>query len=130
MPRRLTDQERLWRTMLEKELQEQLREHARRLGWLFQAVRPNVPVMTRRGIRHRTTIQGDVGGPDCLLVRWPEVILWELKRELADLREEQTRWAHELRPGSWVEYRVVRPSDEEWCVDRLSQPSGEPRAAA
>ena len=76
------------------------------LGWLRYHVRNS-----RRGI-----IQGDVGFPDCVLVRPPRLLAVELKRDGAEPTRSQVSWLEALA-GSGAETYVLRPSD--WVSGRI-----------
>jgi hypothetical protein len=82
-------------------------------------------------------LQGTPGLPDLIMVRWPEILFWETKREVGEkLSADQERWQDHLENiaristdcmCAWppihpiIEYRIIRPSDREWAVARLSQ---------
>lgn len=125
---RLTDAERVFRKQTEDALMRDLVGQAKVWRWWVQHTRSLV-VMTATGPRGMAPIQGQRGFPDLLLVR-DAVLAWELKREVGnDLDEDQRAWGTAFAAlidvlGSTcpVEYRVVRPSDYESCVERLRRP--------
>lgn len=60
------------------------------------------------------------GFPDLVLVRSPELLVIELKREVGKVTDEQYAWLHALA-SCGVEVMVVRPSTERDLVVRLSR---------
>lgn len=116
MPKKLTPQERAWRAVKEKELQGQIIVTAEMYGWRVvhfadsrKQVKPGVFVGDSQA----------KGFPDLLLARPPELIAWELKREVqAPVTPEQQEWLDTLA-GCGVESAVIRPSNFDECVRRL-----------
>ncbi len=88
-------------TMSEKELQSNVLELAKRLGWLCYHT-----FDSRRS---------QAGFPDLVMVRNGLVIFAELKREKGKLSADQEAWREQLdRADAWyVQHYLWRPSD--WC---------------
>jgi hypothetical protein len=59
----------------------------------------------------RTPVQGRKGFVDTVLVRGPELLLWELKTETGRVRPEQGEWLYRLSGVQVVETAVIRPRD-------------------
>lgn len=120
MPKKLSGRERLLRTVSERELQSRVIDAARAFGWRVahfhdsrRQVKPGVFVGDRDA----------AGFPDLVLVRPPEVMFVELKRELGKTTEAQSEWLGDLT-ACGLEVRVVRPSSEEDFIERLAQTRG------
>lgn len=116
MGRRLTPEERAFRKVTERQLQDRLIEVGEMYGWRVshfsdsrRQVRPGVFVGDKQA----------KGFPDLVLVRPPELLVWELKKEVgAPVTPEQQEWLDDLA-ASGVEVAVVRPSNEEAARKRL-----------
>jgi hypothetical protein len=116
MPKRLTDEERAFRAVSEKELQARVIEFARLYGWRVAHFHDS-----RRQVKPGVFV-GDkdaVGFPDLVLVRPPRLMVVELKRELGKLTDEQHAWIGDLQ-ACGVEVHVVRPSSEDSFRQRLA----------
>ena len=105
----------------EREFQALLLAVARGLGW---RVVHYMPARTAAG--WRTATQGDIGFPDCVLVRRGRLVIWELKTERGTLRQGQHEWLMALagvsdRSGGAVVAGIVRPSDWAYIVDVLTR---------
>ncbi|HUW00766.1 MAG TPA: hypothetical protein VMW08_00300 [Acidimicrobiales bacterium] len=123
MAKRLTNEERQLRSISEKALQSWIIDLGKIGGWRIchfhdsrRQVAPGVFVGDKEA----------KGFPDTVLIRPPEIIFWELKREgppsAAKPTPEQERWLAELS-ACGLEARVVRPSDFEGYVkERLLRP--------
>jgi len=110
MPKRLSAQERAYRSVSEKDFQGQIIDLAVMYGWAWCHLQDSRK-MVRRG--DTTFLVGDVGAkgwPDLVLVRAPEVLFWEVKKELGKTTPEQDEWLLRLSECG-LEARVVRPSD-------------------
>ncbi len=107
---RLTDQERLYRSVSEAALQKQCQD----LADLLHA--PYFHDMDSR--RNRA------GLPDVVLCVNQTLFLWELKRETEELREGQFVWAEALGRVTEIDYRVVRPSSIDAAVARVMAARG------
>ncbi len=117
MPKRLTDEERAWRALSEKDFQRQVLELARLYGWRVAHFHDS-----RRQVKPGVFV-GDkdaAGFPDLVLVRPPELVVLELKRELGKTTSEQDEWLADLA-ACGVEVSVVRPSGWDVLRRRLSQ---------
>lgn len=111
MGKRLTDQERAWRSLSEKEFQTQVVELARTTGWLVSHFHDSRRQVTRaNGQRFFIGDKDSKGFPDLVLVKAPRVIFWEMKKELGKTTPEQDEWLARLSECG-LEARVVRPSD-------------------
>lgn len=123
MAKSLSDAERQLRTVSEKALQSWIIDLAKVTGWRVAHFHDS-----RREVRPGIFV-GDKeakGFPDLVLLRPPEILFWELKRQgppsAASPSPEQQRWLDELT-ACGLEARVIRPSDfETYCVARLRQP--------
>jgi hypothetical protein len=116
MPKRLTDEERAFRAVTEKQLQTRIIEFARLYGWRVAHFHDS-----RRQVKPGVFV-GDkdaAGFPDLVLVRPPRLMVVELKRELGKVTDEQRAWIDDLR-SCGVEVHVVRPSEEDSFRRRLS----------
>jgi len=60
------------------------------------------------------------GFPDLVLVRAPDVLFVELKRELGKVSDGQQEWLDDLIAAG-CEVHVVRPSDEREFARRLTR---------
>lgn len=111
MGRRLTDQERAWRALSEKEFQTQVVELARLQGWLVAHFHDSRRQVTRaNGQRFFIGDKDAKGFPDLVLAKPPVLIFWEMKKELGKTTPEQDEWLERLTECG-MEARVVRPSD-------------------
>jgi hypothetical protein len=90
--------------MSESELQRNVIDMARYLGWYVHAERP---AMTSKGFR--TAIMGNAGFPDMVLCRGNRLIFVELKSAAGTLTEQQVKWGKLLSNNTT--YYVWRPSD-------------------
>jgi|TARA_Y100000310_G_scaffold328100_1_gene395638 enamine deaminase RidA (YjgF/YER057c/UK114 family) len=108
MPKQLTQQERLARDMLEKDLQKYIMDLARVLKWTVFHVNDS----------RRQQVEGL---PDLLLVRGSQCVWWELKRETkkyARMSLVQEDVIEQLRTAGQT-VRVVKPSD--YLEDRVAE---------
>lgn len=111
MGKRLTDQERAWRSISEKDFQTQVIELARMSGWLVAHFHDSRKQVTRaNGQRFFIGDKDAKGFPDLVLARPPGLIFWEMKKELGKTTPEQDEWIATLQ-ACGMEARVVRPSD-------------------
>lgn len=113
----MTDEERAFRAVTERDLQSRVMDVARLYGWRVahfhdsrRQVKPGVFVGDRDA----------AGFPDLVLVRPPELLVVELKRETGKTTDEQDRWLGDLA-SCGVEVLVVRPSTESGLVRRLQR---------
>lgn len=120
MPKRLTDEEREWRSISEKDLQTRVMDIARLYGWRVAHFHDS-----RRQVKPGVFV-GDkdaAGFPDLVLVRPPEVVVMELKAELGKVSPAQREWLNDLE-ASGIEVLVVRPSDARELQVRLARGRG------
>ena len=78
---------------------------ARRLGWLAAHFRPG---MTKRG-RWVTAMSGDVGFPDCVLIKPGRVIFAELKAAKGRVTPAQRKWL-DVAEKAGIEAYLWKPS--------------------
>lgn len=116
MGKRLTAEEQWWRSITEREYQKQIVELARMSGWVVfhhhdsrRQVAPGVFVGDKDA----------KGFPDLILLRPPQVLVIEVKRELGKTTPEQDEWLQRwsecgvptfvARPSTWPEVeRAIR----------------------
>jgi VRR-NUC domain len=120
--KRLTPQEKQWREISEKAFQKQIMDLARMYGWRVahfsdsrKQVKPGVFV-------------GDAdaaGFPDLFLIRPPEILVIEVKKELGKTTDIQEEWLADFR-ACGIEAFVARPSTFDEILARLtkSRPKG------
>lgn len=102
MAARLTNQDKAWRAISEREWQNQVHRLASSLGWKYYHAPDNKPINGR--------IQKVVAGfPDLVLVKDSRLIFAELKRELGQVSDSQKEWLAALE-ATGVEVYVWRPS--------------------
>lgn len=121
MAARLTEQEKTWRSLSEKEFQAQVIELARLSGWLCAHFHDSRRQVTRANGQRLFIGDKDAKGfPDCCMVH-PQrgIIFLELKKELGKTTPEQDEWLEALQ-GADMLARVVRPSDWDWVVAVLT----------
>lgn len=122
MAKRLTDQERAWRSLSEKEFQTQVIQLARIQGWMVAHFHDSRKMVVRPdGSRFMVGDADARGFPDLCLVKPPTVMFWELKKQLGKTTEYQDGWIDALQ-GCGLEARVVRPSDfDDYVIPMLGQ---------
>ena len=109
MGKRLSVEETRLRAILEKDFQAQIVELAALAGW--------------RLIYHtHDSRRSNPGFPDLVMMRPPEIIVLEVKREKGRLTAEQGEWIDGFR-ACGIEAHVVRPSEWERLVARLRRPA-------
>lgn len=119
MGRRLTDEERAYRSISEKAYQASLCDLAERYGWKFRHFHDS-----RRQVKPGVLV-GDkdaAGWPDLVLVRPPEILFVEVKSELGTVEPEQEEWLGYLE-ACGQEVFVTRPSTQQEIQDRLMRPA-------
>lgn len=110
MSARLTDRDRIIRTITESEWQKTVQQMLTATGWLWYHAPDNRPGANGR-------IQGiKAGFPDLVAVRGNRVLYLELKRETGRTSPDQLRWLTALTDAG-QEAHVFRPSD----VARVAQ---------
>lgn len=113
MAKRLTEEEKLWRSYSEKEFQTRVINLARANGWLVAHFHDSRK-MVRRGNKYIPVGDLDARGfPDLVIVRDEAIFFWELKKQLGKTTEHQDEWLAALQKCGF-EARVIRPSD--WCL--------------
>lgn len=94
-------------TMTEDQLLAGLIEHAQFHGWLAYHTHDS-----RRSAE---------GFPDLVLLRPPDLILWELKTEKGKVSAEQQVWLDRLAEAHTIEAALIRPADYDRCLQRLAR---------
>ncbi len=89
--------------MSERELQDNIIDAAKKLGWLVHTERPAM----KKGGQWATPIQGKAGFPDLTLAWHGKVIFIECKSQKGHSTNEQVEWAVNLCPN----YYLARPQD-------------------
>ena len=106
MAARLTEQEREYRKLTERQWLKVVEDLARARGWRVFHPPDNQPVL--RG--QKLVVQRiGAGFPDLTLVRMGRLMFAELKREQGVVSDEQEQWLTELRHAGCEAY-VWRPS--------------------
>ena len=125
MPRRRRKRDELIdpaQVVRERDFQQTIMDYARLCGWRVYHFHDS-----RRQIRRpdgTTAWVGDsdaVGWPDLVLVRPPDVLIWELKSDDGDVTPEQRSTGDDLADCPGVEYAELRPADWNWVEVRLNQ---------
>lgn len=121
MAKRLTDEERLWRSYSEREFQTRVIGRAREEGWLVAHFHDSRK-MVRRGSKYVPVGDLDARGfPDLVIARGKRLLFWELKKQLGKTTPYQDEWLAALSVAG-LEARVVRPSDfDDYVVPTLAQ---------
>lgn len=117
MPKRLTEQEKAWREISEKAYQKQITDLATLYGWQWRHIRDS-RVTNKHGRQF-----GDAesaGLPDLILVRPPEMIVVEVKRELGKTTALQDEWLERFA-ACGIDTFVSRPSNFEEIQARLTR---------
>jgi hypothetical protein len=117
VPKRLTDQERIWRSVSERDLQATILELAHRYQWMVAHFRP---ALTEKG-RWLTAVAADGAGfPDLVMVRGRRCLFAEIKRELGRLSPPQKVWLDRLA-YTGNEVYIWKPSDLPLIEEILKQ---------
>jgi hypothetical protein len=110
----LTDQERLLRTVTEKEWTADVVKMMRTTHWLMCHFRTGMMVNGR----WITPMQGDDGFPDIIGLKGPRILVAELKRQIGyPVKPEQQRWLDAFHAAGAEAY-VWRPGDHTlvWAI--------------
>ena len=118
MGKRLTDQERAWREVPEKQLQAELMALAKEWGWKVSHFHDSRRMVKRNGKSFLVGDKDAKGFPDLVLARPPEILFVELKRETEDPTPEQVEWLA-LLDGCGLTTMVIRPSNRETLERKL-----------
>lgn len=117
MAKRLSDEQKKFRLLSEKQYQKQITDLASIYGWRWvhfadsrKQVKPGVFVGDKES----------AGFPDLLLLRPPEMVVVEVKRETGKTTEIQEEWLKDFR-GCGVDAFVSRPSNFEEIMSRLTR---------
>lgn len=123
MAPRLTDQERIFRDVAEKEVLEQFMYAARSMGWLVAHFHDSRRQVMKQG---KMVFVGDhdaKGFPDLVLIRPPRLMVVEVKKQTGKTTPEQDIWLAAFQACE-IESHVLRPSNFDELVMRLRR---EPR---
>lgn len=111
MPKRLTDEERAWRELSEKKVQDDFMADARKLGWTVWHHSDSRKMVGRGNGRYIPVGDPDARGlPDLIMChpRWG-VVFVEVKKELKDLEPHQAEARDDLlRAGA--KWYLLKPS--------------------
>lgn len=113
---RLTEKERVLRTVTEKTWTKQVVELGKTFGWTIHHT------LTAWGKSGKPiTLQGDKGMPDLLMIKPPRVVFIELKRQGVNrMTPEQEAWMELLKACPGVEAYIFRPGDVDKVAGVLS----------
>lgn len=118
--RRLTTQERLDRSLSERDWQAQVVDYARMRQWMVAHFRP---ALTEKGTWLTAVAADGAGFPDLCMVRGKRIIFSEIKKELGKPTDKQHVWLDRLgfaaEGSGTVEVYVWRPSDWPLIVEVL-----------
>ena len=117
MPKRLTDQERRWREIPEKQHQAEIIKLAELYGWKV------VHFSDSRVVNKHGQAFGDrqaAGWPDLFCIRPPEIVVIECKKELGKTTENQDEWLALFAACGFDTY-VSRPSNLDEVSARLTK---------
>jgi len=121
MPKQLTPAERAFRAISEKDFQKQVIQLAEMYGWSWCHLQDSRKMVRKGDVTFLVGDAGAKGWPDLVLVRAPEILFWEMKKELGKTTPEQDEWLSRLTQCG-LEARVVRPSDfDEYAAPRLKR---------
>jgi hypothetical protein len=109
MAARLTDQDRIWRSITEKTWQGTVERIAELHHWLVFHAPDNMPRQGRSGFQYVQNIRA--GFPDLVLAKDGRLIFAELKRQTGTTSPDQNTWLDALRKADGVEVYLWRPSD-------------------
>lgn len=120
MGKRLTPEERAHRAISEKDFQKQITDLAEMYGWQWRHFKDSRKAVKRGD---KTFLVGDddaKGWPDLVIVRPPELLIVEVKKELGKVTPEQEVWLG-LLDACGVETMVARPSNFDDLTHRLTR---------
>lgn len=112
MAGRLTDEEKLLRTITESHFQKWVQQVMTQKGWRWYHAADNIP---RGGWKANIK----PGFPDLIAVRGVRLLVAELKTETGKTTEHQDAWLEELN-GTPAEVYVWRPRDKSQIIEILS----------
>ena len=115
MSARLTDEQRILRTVTEAQWQRRVVAIAESYGWTHYHP-PKAGVRANGSVR---TVPA--GFPDLVLARGPRLVFIELKRETGKTTDAQNEWLRKLAATSAETY-VFRPSDLDDVITTLGRP--------
>ena len=118
MGKRLTDEEREWRTYSEKAFQTKVIDLARKNGWLVAHFHDSRRMVVRpNGQRFMVGDKDARGFPDLVVARGQQIFFWELKKELGKTTPHQDEWLAKLTEAG-MDATVMKPHDWE-LIQRL-----------
>src|SRR5688572_3781918 len=112
MASRLTDGERADRAMSEDKLKARVLYRCRRDGWMVMHIPRGGAGRNAQGtgVQWRSSGGSGKGFPDLTLLRPPDLVFVELKKELSHPDDDQREWLDALAEAG-QEVHVWRPSD-------------------
>jgi hypothetical protein len=113
---RLTDQERLWRTVPESDVLRCVLDYAFRLGGYGYRQNSGAVVSEYKG-KKRFIRYGEVGASDTVLIIGGGVFFVECKDELGKQTQEQRDWQANIEQAGGV-YLLCRPSSWQQTIDQ------------
>lgn len=116
MPYRLTDQERLWRSVPESDVVRAVLDYAHRSGGYGYRQNSGAIVAEYKG-KKRIIRYGEPGASDTVLVIAGHTLFVECKDELGKQSEEQRAWQEQIEAGGGT-YVLCRPSTWQEQIDR------------
>jgi hypothetical protein len=120
MGRRLTPEERAHRAISEKDYQKQITDLSEMYGWKWRHFKDSRKAVKRGGKTFLVGDEGAKGWPDLVLVRPPDLIVIEVKKELGHTTPEQDEWLGYL-DACGIETMVARPSNFHEVQARLTR---------
>lgn len=118
MTRRLTDQERLWRSVPESNVLRAVLSYAHRLGGYGYRQNSGAIISTYKG-KKRFIRYGEPGASDTVLILPSGVFFVECKDELGKQSDEQKAWQATIEAAGGI-YIICRPSNWQEQIDRYS----------
>jgi hypothetical protein len=116
MSRRLTDQERMWRSVPESDVVRAVLDYAHRMGGYGYRQNSGAIVSEYKG-KKRFIRYGEPGASDTVLIIGGVTIFAECKDELGKQSDEQRDWQAQIEAAGGV-YVVCRPSSWQETIDR------------
>jgi hypothetical protein len=120
-PRKLTEQEQVYRQVPESSVQKAVQDMLTSYGWKWFHAPDNKPSASTGRVQKIVP-----GFLDILALRGTRIVIIENKRETEQLREDQEEWMEAWRRTGKAETYVVRPSNMRHLADYL-KPDWAPR---
>lgn len=115
MPKRLTAQERIWRSVPESDVLRAVLDYAARLGGYGYRQNSGAVVSTYKG-KKRFIRYGEPGASDTVLVIRGVTLFVECKDETGKQSQEQKAWQYAIEAAGGV-YLLARPSNWQAVID-------------